>query len=640
MKIIAAFKTHFDIGYTRLASEVMQQYSGPMLDDVLAACEGTAHLGKGRRYVWTMAGWPLAKMLEDAAPEKRARAEELIRRGQLVPHGLPFTTHTELLTQDELSYGCLISKRLCDKYGIPQPKTAKMTDVPGHTAGLVDVLAKNGISFLHLGCNPASMYPNVPTLFWWESKNGNRVLTMYNSVYGSDLLPPKDWQFPVWLAMLQTYDNLGPQAGSVIGEIEKQAEGKADLWVGTMDDFWEEISCCDLSGLPVIRGELGDTWIHGVGTNPREVSALRRARDRLRANISKVDLSSPDAIAALDTYYDNALLFGEHTWGLDVRTYLGGDRRYDKAGFLEQRKEPRFVKIERSWEEKRDAARRAVAAAEKLVGTQDPEVVHDPTSPFRAEVKDGQIVITLPTGEEVRPSYEYDLISFWKMSEFERHYMQRMCHWGLSDFGRDGHPEDDGAIYAAELVSSKMEGGKLIADYVCPEESYAEYGNAKSFRITVTCMADRVNVELSLKDKQASPRLEALNMNFDIQTAGKRYLVTKCGQEIDPRKDIVDRANNLLYSAESYAAIDKVAIRTIDAPLTSFGGNAIFEKTLLPFRRPQRTCITFNLFNNQWGTNFPLYYEGDMRFAWEIMPLAAARKKFPLSRPEDLPLKK
>ena len=82
-----------------------------------------------------------------------------------------------------------------------------MTDVPGHTAGLVDVLVANGIKFLHLGCNPASMYPNVPTLFWWESKNGNRVLTMYNSVYGSDLLPPKDWQFPVWLAMLQTYDH-------------------------------------------------------------------------------------------------------------------------------------------------------------------------------------------------------------------------------------------------------------------------------------------------------------------------------------------------------------------------------------------------------------------------------------------------
>lgn len=45
--------------------------------------------------------------------------------------------------------------------------------------------------------------------------------------------------------------------------------------------------------------------------------------------------------------------------------------------------------------------------------------------------------------------------------------------------------------------------------------------------------------------------------------------------------------------------------------------------------------MVFNLFNNQWGTNFPLYTEGNMCFEFEIMDLATARKTLPLARTED-----
>lgn len=637
MKIIAVFKTHFDIGYTRLRSDVIAQYSGKMLDDVIAACETTAPLGAGRRYVWTMPGWPLQITLDNAAPDKRARAEALIRCGQLVPHGLPFTTHTELLTRDELQYGCLITKRLCRKYGVRPPVSAKMTDVPGHTAGLIDVLVENGIKFVHFGCNPASKPPEVPLLFWWEDNAGKRVLVMYNSDYGSTLLPPAGWNYPVWLAMQQTYDNVGPQGPEVIEALEKQV-GEADaLTVGTMDDFYHEIVKCDLSDLPVFRGELGDTWIHGGGTYPVETAKLRRARDKVYAVRARLDPADLRTKALLETYYENMLLFGEHTFGLDVRVYLGDNRRFDKAGFTAQRGEERFRLMEKSWDEKRAVARKAIEAADLLYEKAAIRTPPQPTgeSPFRADVADGEIVVTMPDGTAVKPRYDYRLISFWSMNEYLRSYLQRMCHWGMSDFGRDGHPETEGKLYAGTIADVKRDGNKLVVAYAADPESAAAFGNAPKYTVTVTCEADRARVRLALEGKEATQRLEALNMRFAVDTAGERYLVTKTGQEIDPAADVIRGANSVLFACENYAAVDEVAVRSIDAPLVTFGDNGIFEQNLSPFAKPQTPAVTFNLFNNQWGTNFPLYAEGDMAFEFEIMPLETARKTLPLHKTTD-----
>lgn len=637
MKIIAAFKTHFDIGYTKLACDVLKQYSESMLDGVIETCEKTYDLGENRRYVWTMAAWPLARMLKDATPEKREKAEALIRRGQLVPHGLPFTTHTEILDREQLAYGCGIAKKLCAKYGIPAPISAKMTDVPGHTSGLIDVLVKNGIKFLHLGCNPASNPPEVPMLFWWEDLSGNRVLTMYNKEYGSSALPPEGWKYPVWLAMQQTYDNVGPQGPDVIYNLEKEVEG-IELKVGTMDDFYNEIIKCDLSDLPVVRGEIGDTWIHGEGSYPVEVGVMRRTREKLKELRKLPGYGGKEILAKADEACENMLLFGEHTFGLDVRVYIGDNRRYDKAGFVEQRKEDRFKYIERSWDEQRAYARTAekrVNEIADMLGWKEKAIVPCENSPFRAELRGDDIVVTMPNGKEVKVGYEYHSISFWKMNEFLRHYLHRVVHWGLSDFGRDNHPENEGADFVGKAVGSRTEKGVLTVDYVSDKKSWEEFGNAPEYSISVVCLADRVRVKLELKDKQASPMLEAGDMVFDAATEGRNWLVTKCGQEIDPRTDIVKGGNNLLYSTEKYAAIDDVAVRPIDAPLLTFGRNGIFVKTLDKFTVPEKTSMVFNLFNNQWGTNFPLYTEGNMCFEFEIMDLATARKTLPLARTED-----
>ena len=57
-KIILVFKTHFDIGFTDLAENVIEQYVGSMLRQVLETCRATEDMGK-LKYVWTMPSWPV-----------------------------------------------------------------------------------------------------------------------------------------------------------------------------------------------------------------------------------------------------------------------------------------------------------------------------------------------------------------------------------------------------------------------------------------------------------------------------------------------------------------------------------------------------------------------------------------------------
>ena len=40
-KVILVFKTHFDIGFTKLSREILEDYAGEMLDRVVETCQAT-----------------------------------------------------------------------------------------------------------------------------------------------------------------------------------------------------------------------------------------------------------------------------------------------------------------------------------------------------------------------------------------------------------------------------------------------------------------------------------------------------------------------------------------------------------------------------------------------------------------------
>ena len=58
--------------------------------------------------------------------------------------------------------------------------------MPGHTRGIIPLLAEAGVTFLHIGVNPGSTVPSVPPLFRWQD-DGAELMVMYESGYGSAL---------------------------------------------------------------------------------------------------------------------------------------------------------------------------------------------------------------------------------------------------------------------------------------------------------------------------------------------------------------------------------------------------------------------------------------------------------------------
>ncbi|MFC5449535.1 glycoside hydrolase family 38 N-terminal domain-containing protein [Paenibacillus aestuarii] len=368
-KIYVVFKTHFDIGFTGWVSDVVERYRTEMLQDVIDICDRTQDHAEHEKYVWTMSSWPLLQSLEGSSEADQLKAQELIQKRQLIWHKLPYTTHTEFCGLEEWIRGMYVSRALTEQYGY-DPKDAKMTDVPGHTWSVPSLLKKAGVQILHMGCNPASTPPDVPPVFFWEGPDGERLLTLYaKGSYGTGILPPDDWEHPVWLAMIQTSDNHGPHDASIIEEMKASiaAKGlKAELHIGSLGDFAEDFLSRG-PNLPVVRGDLADAWIHGVGTAPKQVSRVREMRGRLAAAESALSVDailegteiSREAKISIDKSYEHTLLFGEHTWGMDCKTFLFPREGYDKQSFLKEKRSERYQRMEHSWQEQIDYLNRA-----------------------------------------------------------------------------------------------------------------------------------------------------------------------------------------------------------------------------------------------------------------------------------------
>ena len=358
-EVIVVSKTHFDIGYTDLASRVVDHYRTSMADQSLRLVDESRRLPPDQQFAWTLAGWPMSQILwPGQTVERRERFLAAMRAGRLVPHALAFTTHTESLDLEDLTRGFRFSVEMARLAGQPLPTAAKMTDVTSHTRVTATVLAQAGVKFFHLGCNDWCSHPDLPELYWWEGPDGSRVLTMFSPRYGSDLCPPAGWPHKTWLCMWMTYDNQGPPNTKEVEALFARA--KRDLpgvrvRFGQMSDFADAI-LREKPELPVVRGDTPDTWIFGIGSMPIETQLAHATRPRIAA-LEALDTllgawgvpTKPAARIVRDAY-ENTLLFGEHTWGLDVNRYAGysygeewkkklaaGDYRFLLEGFNQKR---------------------------------------------------------------------------------------------------------------------------------------------------------------------------------------------------------------------------------------------------------------------------------------------------------------
>jgi alpha-mannosidase len=377
-EVIVVYKTHFDIGYTDMAREVVQKYRTTMIDNALAVVDRNRDLPPERQFVWTVAAWPMTKILEDwpgQTPARKAAVLAAFKEGRFAAQAMPFTVQTELEDPETLVRGLGFATRLTRDAGLPLPRGAKMTDVPAHSWLLPTLLTHAGVTMLHIGCNAASTSPRVPLLFWWEGPDGSRLLTFYSAAgYGTGLEPPPDWPHKTWLAMIMSGDNAGPPTPESVKQLLDQAAKSlpgVTVRIGQLSDFADRI-LAEKPDLPVIRGDMPDTWIHGPQCDPAGVALARTAApaaaaaESLGTLLKTWGVSSPDPSAAIARSHEQALLYFEHTWGgaLGWVTKYGNPKGTGLAdhwvygdAWKAERQAGRFQRLEASWDEHSTYAR-------------------------------------------------------------------------------------------------------------------------------------------------------------------------------------------------------------------------------------------------------------------------------------------
>ena len=359
-EIVVVFKTHFDIGYTDMATNVVQRYRTKMIDQALEVVDQNRDLPPDQQFAWTISGWPMHKILQDwpgQSLERKERVEKALRDGRFVVHGLPFSTHTELLEAEDLVRSLGYSSRLTRRLGLAMPRDGKMTDVPEHTWMMATLLKHAGIDFMMIGCNGASACLQVPMLYWWQGPDGSRVLTFYSPNYGTQLTPPPDWPYRTWLACIHTGDNHGPPRPDEVKQALDQAAKEfpgVKVHIGRLSDFGDAI-LAEKPDLPLVRGDTPDTWIHGPMSDPdgaklaRNTRPLITATEVLNAQLRGWGVPVPNDAPAIVEAYEHSLLYGEHTWGGAIY-WINNMLSFGEA-FQKDHDAGRFDRLEASWEE-------------------------------------------------------------------------------------------------------------------------------------------------------------------------------------------------------------------------------------------------------------------------------------------------
>jgi hypothetical protein len=633
-EVHVVFKTHLDIGFTDMAAKVVSRYFKNFIPQALALAKATR--SSPDRFVWTTGSWLAYRFLEDASRRDRMQMEEAIAEGDFHWHALPFTTHTELLSPDLFRMGLEYSKRLDDRFG-RKTIAAKMTDVPGHTLGIVPLLADAGIRLLHIGVNPTSAVPQVPNLFRWRAGR-DEIVVIYEPVYGSTTrLPGGDY-----LSMNLTNDNLGPPIEKEIGQVYDDLRRKysgARIQAGNIDRV-AKIMWKNRERLPVVTSEIGDTWIHGVGTDPQKVSRFREL-ERLRSEwIQKGLLKAKSEVDF--RLCENLLLVAEHTWGMDIKTHLRDRKAWSPRQLRASIVKPRFQAVVTSWQEQRAYLEDAVKALPKALRLRAQSAFYSiadlpPPDPSR-RIKVGE-KFTLGPWEIRFDSHGaiswlkknncqhadrshrlgglvYQTFSSHDYQRFFRQYCRLQIDWCAQDFTKPGMSGSRSLLHRPRVrrieVSKNNEVIHVILGFAGESR---KLGAPKEVICEVRAHESGINLRLSWSEKPSNRLPEALWLSFRPTIAKCDWRFEKVGLKIDP-VNVVKRGNRHLHAVTGEITCGDFSMRSLDAVLFSPGQPKLLDFS--PMQPDLNRGIASILYNNVWGTNFPMWYSDDASFRYEL----------------------
>jgi hypothetical protein len=655
-RVLVMFKCHLDVGFVDTQKAIIRKYFEQYFPQASQIASNLRQTGE-ERYVWTTGSWLLYEYLEQASAEQRKRMEQAIAQGDIAWHALPFTWQTELLNRSAITGAIGFSKSLDRRFG-RKTTGAKMTDVPGHSRGLIGPLAENGVTFLDIGVNSASTPPDVPSAFVWKDPNGASVTMMYHRLeYGGVVQIPKS---DLAIAVEVRDDNAGPHTAEEIRKIYSDLRlqfPKASIRASNLTDIANAVEPYK-SALPVLTQEIGDTWIYGVASDPLK---LARYREMLRLRTEWIDKGNLQAADKVDlAFLAKFALAAEHTWGTDTKTWLDFDH-YTPDALAQALDQPHYKTVAGSWIEKRSDIDEGIATlppalrAEATVRLRRlkpiaPETAHLKARDASTPIEAAHFTIGLDpaTGAVVRlrskssnrewsspqhslASFSYQTLSKGDYDRFLASYITVQTDWAPKDFGKPNiekfgaqsrtwttrliscvSDEDEHAHRIVAHLQIENAGGPAPAVTAWPAELYLDLALPKAEPL--------IHFNLKWFGKRKNRLPEAMWLTFNpIAPRPENWLLSKLDGRVSPT-DVVRGGNRHMHAVSSGLSYQdehgKFEIETLDAPLVVLG-----EKSPIYFSNSQPDLsrgIHFSLFNNGWGTNYVQWFGDDMQFRFTI----------------------
>lgn len=629
-KVLVIFKTHLDIGFTDLSSKVEQRYIDYYIPKAIEVARRLREEGGDERYVWTTGAWLVDAYLRQATPEAAAELEEAIRRGDIVWNGVPYTVESESMNRALFEGILRLSQRLDARFG-KHTSAAKMTDVPGHTRSIVPLLSEAGIGFLHVGTNPAVSVPDVPPVCRWrDPASGREIILMYQGSYGDTMLLP-DGRTAVSINL--TGDNHGPHSIEEVHRIFaslRERYPSARIVAASLNDVAAALEPMR-ADLPVVTSEIGDTWIYGYGSAPLRMARFREL-GRLYDGWIRQGRLAPDSDAAID-FAVRLGMIAEHTWGADVKTHLRNWDKYDFDSFTAARTQPEFLFTEQSWRELDDNIDKAVALlpdplreeareALKQVGEVDRRPVTGNDSDRKLDAA-GRYAFETKGVKCLLGGIAYQSFSNDDYTRFQDAYLTSHVQWAIEDNGKPGldrSPARSATIEARVAKCSaerSREGRRIRTEMVFPEDARID---PRVLPEAVRCQWEiardgrSVAWTVDLVGKPANRMPEAYWVSIRPEEL-LSVVAEKTGGRVD-LLDVVPGGNRQMHGIDRYVDLvtrrGTLRITSPDALLVVVGErNALNYSTQLP---DLRQGIHFCLFDNLWGTNFSMWWGGDMRY--------------------------
>jgi len=627
------------------------------------------------KFVWSVGAWIVDYYLRHVDETRRGEMIRAIEKGYISWHGMPFTPHCEIMDEALFEFGLSIGQGLDDRFK-KRTIAAKMTDVPGHTVGIVKYLVAAGIEYLHIGVNDASALPDTPATFIWKSPEGCELLVDYCQGYGNE----KALDFGEdLLYFAHSGDNLGPPTRAEIEEIYASVQDKypdAEVLGSGLNEYAEKLLQFK-DQFPIIQEEIGDTWIHGISSDPFKTGLYKEYLQEM-ARIGDV-ISQKEKIG----FYREMLMVAEHTWGLDFKKYLADYVNWDKESFKQARKrnelcaeyagdypsiyqfskdefekqvksfnwdDRSYALFEKSHQEQRDYLEKAVLAlsaknCQHFLTVKDSYMHMNLINEIRLFTKIETKFLILDGGElkesltegnikieqdgginfngHTLGNFSYLLYGteiFEAYKQTYSHDLEENYDWAMPDFYKCGF-ETKGAWkenreYLPTFHGAYIKSNELILHLKYAHSLCEETGCPRDIFIKYIFSDHVIDVELNITRKDAHRMPESLWIGFFENNDYDSVTLQKLNSVIDPYA-VVHRGNRNYHAVENITFDQgSVVIEPLHSPIVSLG-----EKRLYDFNQryaSHKDGIYFNIYNNLWGTNFKMWYDEDIKTCFTI----------------------